>query len=216
MAQLSMLGSLFNMLPTLTTNAALTQPMQQSTPTQPMTYPSVQQPTPQTFPSTNTPRMPSVGTNWTAPSSLADIYSNRNAHQMWQDLGTDRQGFFGNTEGLQNIYNQMSGSDWQNPMQQGQRGFGWDQQQMNDKSHLFRQISHALGYKGNNQMGSGLGSTSTPTTGTGVDYTSGSTVNPGIQTYPQTQSNLSNSRGATYFSPQQNQYVSGGGLTSGY
>lgn len=207
-----MLGTVFNMLPSLTANAAMLQPQVQ----QPQTYPAVQQP--MTYPSTaqTVQRQPnSVGTNWTAPTSLADIYSNRNAHQMWEDLGTDRRGFFGNTEGLQSIYNQMTGSDWSNPMQQGQKGFGWDQNQMNDRSHLFRQISRQLGY------GNGKGATTgnvTPNTfpNTGVSYTSGSTENPSQPIYPQTQANLSNSRGATYFSPQQNQYVTAGSLTSGY
>lgn len=56
----------------------------------------------------------------------------------------------------------------------------------------------------------------TGASGNGVDYTSGSTVNTNATIYPQTMPNLNNYRGATYFNPQQNQYVSGGGLTSGY
>lgn len=50
----------------------------------------------------------------------------------------------------------------------------------------------------------------------GVTYTSGSTVNPTATQYPTRQWDLNNFRGSTYFSPQQNNYVGGGGLDQGY
>lgn len=56
----------------------------------------------------------------------------------------------------------------------------------------------------------------TGASGNGVNYTSGSTVNTNATIYPQTMPNLNNYRGATYFNPQQNQYVTGGGTSTGF
>lgn len=138
------------------------------------------------------------------PESLANLYTssvggdqNQILSNINNYLSTNRLSLPG-AQPQPQTYPQMN---WQDQFNQLQQNY-------NNLNNQFQGLSSLY----NRQQ-------TTPQTYPSVDKptsTSGSTVNPTQPVYPQTTPNLNNYRGATYFNPQQNQYVSGGGLTSGY
>lgn len=136
------------------------------------------------------------------PESLANLYTSSVGGNENQILSNIRGYLSANNLSLPGAQQQTPQTypnvNWQNQYNQFQQNYG-----NQGLSGIYNQQSTPQTYPNTKQQD-------------GVTYTSGSTVNPNAPTYPTRQWDMNNFRGATYFSPQQNQYVSGGGMTTGF